>query len=107
MLFDVNAGGVPGHGRLPEFATAADVLDEALPVLAPPARVSVSQAAETFRRVEVDGIYRPWRNDVAPYMVEPMDMTISRRFGALVFIGPARSSKTDSLILNVIAHRVT
>lgn len=33
-------------------------------------------------------------------------MTTSRRFGAVVFAGPARTSKTEPLILNTIGHRI-
>ncbi len=78
---------------LPPLRSAAEVVRAALPALAPPARTSISEAA-TRRMVEAGGHWVPWRNDVAPYMVEPMDMVGSRRFEALAFAGPARSSKT-------------
>lgn len=95
------------EGKLPSFCDPRSPLRDALPVLRSPTRITPSDAATRYRRVQVDGLWRPWRNDVAPYMVEPTDMTISRRFNALVFVGPARSSKTESLIMNTIAHRVT
>jgi phage terminase large subunit GpA-like protein len=56
--------------------------------------------------VEAGGHWVPWRNDVAPYMVEPMDMAGSRRFEALAFVGPARSSKTEALVLNPLVHAI-
>ena len=56
--------------------------------------------------VEAGGHWVPWRNDVAPYMVEPMDQAGSRRFEALAFVGPARSSKTEALILNPLVHAI-
>ncbi|PKP66996.1 MAG: terminase, partial [Alphaproteobacteria bacterium HGW-Alphaproteobacteria-5] len=77
----------------------------ALPALAPPARITVSEAA-TRRQVEAGGHWVPWRNDVAPYMVEPMDAVTSRRFEAVIFVGPARSSKTEALILNPLVHAI-
>lgn len=94
-------------GSLPDFATPVDALRVALPILAPPARVTVSAAAAKYRRLDTLAYRGPWRNDVAPYMVEPMDKLTSRRFNALVFVGPARSAKTDALIINPIVHGVT
>ncbi|TPE52601.1 terminase gpA endonuclease subunit [Amaricoccus solimangrovi] len=94
----------PG-AALPPLRSAGEVVRAALPALAPPARISISEAAAR-RMVEAGGHWVPWRNDVAPYMVEPMDMVGSRRFEALAFAGPARSSKTEALILNPIAHAI-
>jgi phage terminase large subunit GpA-like protein len=94
----------PG-ASLPPLRSAAEVVRAALPALAPPARISISEAA-TRRMVEAGGHWVPWRNDVAPYMVEPMDQAGSRRFEALAFVGPARSSKTEALILNPLVHAI-
>lgn len=91
-------------GRLPDFARPEDSALRALAALRPPARMTVSQAAAKYRRLDTAAYRGPWRNDVAPYMVEPMDALTSRRFTAAVFVGPARSSKTDSLIMNPILH---
>ena len=49
----------------------------------------------------------PWQNDFAPYMVEPARQLTSRRYGALVFCGPARTVKSEHLVQNTIGHRVT
>lgn len=89
---------------LPPFASASGAALEALPSLAPPARVLVSEAAPR-RYVEVNGAWQPWRADVVPYMVEPMDVTGSRRFNAVVFVGPARSGKSDALVMSTVSHR--
>jgi len=90
---------------LPDFAAVEGAIAEALPALRPQARVSVADVAPR-RNVETDGQWVPWRNDVAPYMVEPMRQVTSRRFDSLVFVGPARASKSEALVLNVIAHAV-
>lgn len=66
--------------------------------------MTVAEAAERYRRLDTAAYRGPWRNEVAPYMVEPMTMLTSRRFTAAVFVGPARSAKTDSLIINAILH---
>ncbi len=93
-------------GKLPNFAQAEDALAETLDTLTAPARVPVSKAAETYRRIDSTAYRGPWRNEVAPYMVEPMDMLGSRRFTVEIMVGPARSAKTDSLILNPVVHAV-
>lgn len=91
--------------RIPDFRPASDAVAAALPALMPPARVTVSQAA-TRRRINVGGAWRPWDNAVAPYMVEPMDMVGSRRYDSIAFAGPARSSKTEALVINPWVHSV-
>lgn len=90
---------------LPAHASIDAVIAEALPALMPPRRISVSAAAER-RQVEAGGYWIPWRNGVAPYMVEPQDMIGSRRFDSVVFVGPARSAKTEALIKNALAHAI-
>jgi len=88
------------------YASLATVLRQARPALQPPDRIVVSEAAAKYRRISNEAYNGPWRNDVAPYMIEPMDMSTSRRFRCIGFAGPARTAKTDALVLNVIAHRV-
>jgi len=90
---------------LPGFRPASDAILAALPALAPPERITGSQAAAR-RKVNAGGHWQTWDNAVAPYMVEPMDATLSRRFEAVVFVGPARSSKTEGLIINPWVHSV-
>lgn len=91
-------------GQLPPFARARAAIGRRLAALLPPARITVSEAAARWRRLDTTSYRGPWRNEVAPYMVEPMNMATSRRFNALAFVGPARSGKTDALILNPILH---
>lgn len=74
-------------------------------MLRPPERLSVSQAAERYRYVNQPGAYvGPWLNSTVPYMVEPMDELTSRVVNAVVFVGPAQSGKTDSLLVNWLVH---
>jgi phage terminase large subunit GpA-like protein len=94
------------EGPVPAFARAVDALAATVKSVAPVERISVADAAERHRRISSGGARSPWRNDVAPYMVEPMNMSDSRRFRGLVFVGPARSVKSEALVNNVIAHRV-
>lgn len=75
--------------------------------LRPPERLSVSAAAEKYRYVNQPGAYiGPWKNATTPYMVEPMDTFASRNYDGLIFVGPAQSAKTDSLVINTVAYSV-
>ncbi len=47
-----------------------------------------------------------WSPAETPYMVEPADALASRRHEAVVFVGPARTGKTASLLLGWMAHTV-
>jgi len=68
----------------------------------PPQRLTVSECAE--ENVKVNG--EDWSNEVAPYMVEPANCLTAREFDGLVFVGPARSAKTQALIDNLITYGV-
>ncbi len=96
-LFDVEP--------LPPFARAEDAIREALPALQPLARVRVSEVAPR-RAIKSGGQWVPWRADVAPYMSEPMDVVTSRRFDSIAFVGPARSSKSEGLVINPLVHAI-
>ena len=78
-----------------------DAITEAVKLLLPPERLTVSQAAAKYRRLNNPGSYSgPWDNTLAPYMVEPMDELTNSNLEAEVFVGPAQSGKTDALLLN-------
>lgn len=67
----------------------------------PPERLSVSQSASKYRKLNNAGAYiGDWRNHKVAYLVEPMDELDSRFFEGVIFVGPAQSGKTDALILN-------
>lgn len=76
-------------------------------MMRPPERLTVSQAAEKYRYVNQPGAYvGPWLNSTTPYMVEPMDVFASRDYSGLIFVGPAQSAKTDSLVINTTVYSV-
>ena len=71
----------------------------------PPERLTVSEAAAKYRYLNNPGAYvGPWMNDVVPQMVEPMDALASRYYDGVIFVGPAQSGKTDTLILNWLLY---
>lgn len=75
--------------------------------LRPPERITVSQAAEKYVYLNNPGSYvGPYRNSHAWYMAEPMDELMSRDKDAVIFVGPAQSGKTQSLLLNWLAYSV-
>lgn len=79
---------------------------EALPALAPARRMTVPEAAARYRIVDAPGYRGAWRNETAPQMIEPAEMMTSRRFEGVIFVGPARTLKTDAIVVNTIAHRI-
>lgn len=105
----MNAHNLPPrpHGwRPPAYARAVDALASALPSIAPIERVTVSVWAERDRKLLDNGAVVSWRNDVVPYMREPADMITSRRYRGAVFAGPARTGKTDGMVVNAIGHKI-
>lgn len=91
---------------LPPFADPEKAMQRGAAALLPRKRMRPSEVAERYRMIVTGGSIGPWRNDDAPYLVEPMDCTASRDYEAVIFCGPARSYKTEGLILNVLTHRV-
>lgn len=76
-------------------------------MLRPPERLTVAEAAERIVYLNNAGAYvGPYRVSTAPYMEEPMNALKSRLYSSVVFVGPAQSSKTESLILCWLAYSV-
>lgn len=98
-----------GRLEVPAYTDPGRLVIEALPAIRPARRISVPDWAgsEDGRKIRTANYSGPWRNNFAPYMVEPARMTTSRKYRAVCFVGPARTVKTDALVLNVIGHRVT
>ena len=80
------------------YGDVSELLKDCSQAFKPPQRLTVSEASEKY--VKVNG--EEWSNDVAPYMVEPCNNLTSRDHDGLVFVGPARSAKTQGLIDNLI-----
>jgi phage terminase large subunit GpA-like protein len=90
-------GRVPRIPPLPPFVAPEDVVRDALPLLDPPNRITVTDAAERFIRIPLAGSWRGFDRAVTPYMVEPADTTQSRRFKTCAFVGPSQTGKTVML----------
>ncbi|ODM42841.1 phage terminase large subunit family protein [Cereibacter johrii] len=105
-MLDRGIGRLTRIPPLPPFTAPEEILADALPLLDPPSRVTVTEAAERHMRVPVQGNWVPFDRAVTPYTVEPADMTQSRRFKAVVFLGPSQSGKSQ-MMQSVSAHAVT
>jgi phage terminase large subunit GpA-like protein len=89
------------------FDGLSGIFHDLAELLKPPERITISEAAEQYIKLNNPGSYiGPYRADFAPYMQEPMDELASRLFSQCVFVGPAQSGKTESLILGWIGYSV-
>lgn len=93
--------------RISTYRSLNELVIEAAKSLSPPERLTVSQAAERYIRLNNPGGYSgPYRLETTPYMQEPMDTLTARDFSAVAFCGPAQASKTESLILAWVGYSV-
>ncbi len=80
--------------------TASEVFREVAALIRPPRRTRPSELAAKYLRNERG----PWSAELAPMMVEPLDAIASRECSGVVFVGPARSSKTFSLMHGAMVY---
>lgn len=83
---------------LAKYASPEKIRREVATLIKPPNREPISQSARRLLHVEQGGSMVPWDGDLVPYMTEPMDCLKSRKYNAVIFVGPARTSKTVSLV---------
>lgn len=105
-MLDRGLGQLTRIPPLPPFTTPEELVADALPLLDPPSRITVTDAAERALRVPVAGKWSAYDRSVAPYTVEPQDVSQSRRFKGVVFVGPSQSGKSQ-MLLSVAAHAIT
>ena len=88
-------------------STLGGVVLEMSALFRPVERLTVTQAAEKYRKLNnapaYIGPYKP--NDTA-YMIEPMDVTMSRDYTSVIFCGPAQSGKTEGIVLNLVSYLI-
>ena len=86
------------------YASSKALIRECGGILQPPERLTVSEAAERYRRLNNKGAYvGAWKNDMVPYLPEIMDTLTSREYEAVCFVTSAQSAKTEA-ILNWIGY---
>lgn len=78
--------------------TLGRILKSALSVVRPSEKLTISQWAMKRRYINVPGAHVGlWSPDKTPYLIEPLDTLGSLDFTAEVFVGPARTGKTDMM----------
>ena len=86
------------------FTSLEEMMASVSAIVRPSERLTVSQSAEKYRRINNPGSYvGPWDNKMAPYLVEVMDTMTSLEFTGIAFAGPARSGKSD-IFFNWLSH---
>lgn len=85
------------------FCSARAISRRTAEVWLPPRRLKPSEAASRYLKTEKG----PWSADLTPMLVEPLDTLGGREYTGIVFVGPARTGKTMSLILGGITYIVT
>ena len=76
------------------FASSRLICKQVAELVRPPRRVRPSlAAAERMMVVDGGGKSAPFKPELTPYMIEPMDCLAKREYDAVVFVGPARTGK--------------
>ncbi len=82
-----------------------DILADVMSLFAAPERKTVVESSEAYLRLSIPGKYQgPYNSSFVPYMREPMNLLESPYHNALIFMAPAQSAKTQSLVDCWIAH---
>lgn len=87
----------PAYGSLQEMAAASSQ------AVRPPERLSVPAAAGKYVQIREKNYSGPWSANKTPYFNEPQEELTSLDFTGMVFVGPARTGKSQSF-LNWLAH---
>ena len=88
---------------LSPLGSARAVTSHTAEMYRPPRRRLPSEAAREWLRNDRG----EWDPSLTPELVEPLDTLASREYQGIVFVGPARTGKTFSLILAGVCYIVT
>lgn len=89
------------------LATAHTLKQDTGHLIKAPRRMPVAEAVAKYMRVPTSGGNSvPWDPMVAPYVLEPMNCLASREYDAVVFVGPARTGKTNGLIDGWVVYNI-
>lgn len=89
--------------RPASYQSLEDLVVAATVALAPPERLTVSEAATKYVRIKEKNYSGPWSSDKTPYMVEPQNVLTSLDYTGMAFVGPARTGKSQTW-LNWLAY---
>lgn len=89
------------------YADPRQITGDIASLLRPPRRLTVPEASEKFVILDTPGGYSgPWRNPLVHYLVKPANCLTSRKYTAVIFVGPAQTGKTNMLVDNWTAHTI-
>lgn len=84
------------HEEITVYESLEEMYSKTCDALKPPENLTVSEYAAKYRKLSNAGSYLGlWDNAKTPYLVEPMDLLESREHTGMIFVGPARSGKSD------------
>ena len=87
-----------------DYVDAGAFIAEVFEIARPPSSVLVSEAAEASLEINAPGQYvGRWRNDMAPYLVEPQNAFLDRGLRTIVLAAASQTGKTR-VPLNVIGY---
>ena len=90
-----------------EYGSEEQTRKDITELLKPAQRLKVSEAVTRYVWTKgPSGNYQPWDPEIAPYMLEPMDLLNSRRYRGVIFSGPARTAKTNALVDGFVGYDV-
>jgi len=90
------------------YSSPYDALKDLGEIFRPPRRISVVDAVEKSVVIATPGGYSgKWASEQTPYMAEAMNLVSSRDYTSVVFVGPARTGKTQGLLDGSIGYIIT
>lgn len=88
--------------RPASFPSLETIIAAAAEAIRPPERLTVTEAAVKYVRIKEKNYSGPWSVEKTPYLVEPQNELMSLDFTGMVFVGPARTGKSQ-MFLNWLA----
>lgn len=89
--------------RPASYQTLQQLVVAATEAIEPPERLTVSEAAKKYVKIKEKNYSGPWLEDKTPYLTEPQDVLTSLDYTGMVFVGPARTGKSQ-MWLNWMSH---
>lgn len=89
--------------RPPAFQTLGEMIRAAAEAIRPSEKLTVTEAAQKYVKIREKNYSGPWSADRTPYIVEPQNTLTSLDHTGMVFVGPARTGKSQ-MWLNWLAY---
>lgn len=88
------------------FASLEEMALAAFDAVRPPEQLTVVEAAQKYVGIRQPGAHvGKWSAEKTPYLIEPMETLTSLDFTGMIFVGPARTGKSQ-MFLNWEGHTV-